>query len=173
MRIQRRGSMLIEVCSALAAGSMVMLLGVVLIERTMRWSRAMQREANLQRELRLLASAWREDFARADNVDARSPHLVVLNLPGKEIVYESLDHEVVRRSRHTVDAETEPSGSDSFVLGDGYRATFDASLLVIRALNPADEVTGTRLRVLGPTNGGKYRFLDRDDSGEASVEGQR
>ncbi len=159
MRIHRHGTMLIEVCSALAAGSMVMLLGVVLIERSMRWSQAMQHQANLQRELSLLAKAWRDDFSRAEKVDARSPQQVVLTLSGKEVIYESLGHEVVRRSK--------PSGSESYVLGDGYQASFDASLLVIQALNPAGEVTGTRLKVSGPTARRQYRVIDMDDQDAA------
>lgn len=150
-----------------------MLLGVVLIERTMRWSQAMQHQANLQRELRLLATSWRGDFSRAEKLDFRSPQLVVLNLPGKEVVYESLENEVVRRSKPTVDADTQLSGSDSFVLGDGYEATFDASWLVIRALNPAGEATGTRLRVLGPTARKQYRVIDMDDLQVAAIREER
>ncbi len=167
MRIHRHGTMLIEVCSALAAGSMVMLLGVVLIERSMRWSQAMQHQANLQRELSLLAKAWRDDFSRAEKVDARSPQQVVLTLSDKEVIYESLGHEVVRRSKPIINSDTKPSGSESYVLGNGYQANFDASLLVIQALNPAGEVTGTRLRVFGPTARRQYRVIDIDDQDTA------
>lgn len=167
MKVHRRGSMLIEVCSSLAAGSMIMLLGVVLIERTMHWSQAMQHQANLQRELSLLAKAWRDDFLRAEKVDARSPQLLVLTLPGKEVIYESLDHEVVRRTKSTNNSDAKPIASESYVLGDGYQATFDASFLVIRALNPAGEQVSTRLRVLGSTARRQYRIIDMDDQATA------
>ncbi|MFN5918194.1 MAG: hypothetical protein ACK48K_15680, partial [Planctomycetota bacterium] len=59
----RHGSMLIELCSSLAAGSMIMLLGITLIERSMHWSQSMQRQTNLQRQLGQLANTWREDFS--------------------------------------------------------------------------------------------------------------
>ena len=70
--IHRSGSMLIELCASLATASMVMLLGVTLIERSMHWTQAVHRHTNLQRELSQLARTWREDCLKADQITFES-----------------------------------------------------------------------------------------------------
>ncbi|MCY3000008.1 MAG: hypothetical protein NT168_18085, partial [Planctomycetota bacterium] len=122
MRNRRKGSMLVELCASLAAGSMVMLLGITLIERSMHWTQSMQQQTNLQRELSQLASRWREDVSNADQFDHRSPSLVVLGMPGQEVTYESLDGQVQRRVILKDDPSAKPIGTDRYEIGRDYRA---------------------------------------------------
>lgn len=170
MNRTRRGSMLIELCTTIAVGSMVMFLGIALIEQSMRWSRSMQKHADLQRELRLLANAWRDDFSRAQQVEFQSPHRVALTLPGKEIVYESSGEKVERRCSRTQGALATPIGTEFYVLGNGCVAQFESGLLLVRAVNPAGEPTGLRLRVLGKSADKRYQivnFVETTQSEEA------
>ncbi|MFN6128593.1 MAG: hypothetical protein ACK6DC_01995 [Planctomycetota bacterium] len=160
MKRARQGSMLIELCTTISAGSMVLFLGVVLIEQTMRWSRSMQKHSDTQRELSRLADSWREDFSRARRVEFQSTQRVTLDLPGKEIVYESSSEKVERRCSRTKGDAITPLGTEFYVLGNGYVAQFDSSLLVVRAVNPAGEPTGVRLRVLGKSTDKRYQIVD-------------
>lgn len=159
-RIRRDGSMLIELCLNMAAASMVMLLGVTLIERSMHWTQSMQKQTNLQRELSLLAADWRADFSKAQRVDFQSGNRVVLSMPGKDIVYESKDNQVQRRCELKEPLAAKPSAPENYVLGVDYLATFESPYLIVRATNPAGETVSTRLRVLGKPSDQRYRILE-------------
>lgn len=156
----RHGSMLIELCSSLAAGSMIMLLGITLIERSMHWSQSMQRQTNLQRQLGLLANTWREDFSKSQTAEFQSEDRVVLQAMDKEILYESKGDRVLRRSTSKDPQRNIPEDPETFVLGDGFKATFESPYLIVRATNPAGEVVSTRLRVFGKTSGKPYLILE-------------
>ena len=157
----RSGSMLVELCSSIAAASMVMLLGVTLIERSMHWTQSMQRQSTLQRELGQLASAWREDFSQATQVDYRTDRSVVVTLPQKQITYESMDNQVQRRCEWGESRSTNNTSLETYDLGVGYQATFEAPYLIVKSINPAGETVSTRLRVLGLQSSDKrYRILE-------------
>lgn len=165
MRNRRKGSMLVELCASLAAGSMVMLLGITLIERSMHWTQSMQQQTNLQRELSQLASRWREDLSKTDQFDYRSPSLVVLGMPSQEVTYESLDGQVQRRVIPKNDPSAKPIGTDRYEIGRDYRAHFEPETLVVQALNPAGEVINTRLRVVGKKMDPRYRIIEAEPAG--------
>ncbi len=167
MRNRRKGSMLVELCASLAAGSMVMLLGITIIERAMHWTQSMQQQTNLQRELSQLASRWREDLSKADQFEHRSPSLVVLGMPGQEVTYESLEGQVQRRVILKDDPSAKPIGTDRYEIGRDYRARFEPETLVVQALNPAGEVINTRLRVVGKKMDPRYRIIEAEPAGAA------
>lgn len=168
MRNRRKGSMLVELCSSLAAASMVMLLGITVIQRSMHWTQSMQQQTNLQRELSQLASRWREDVSKADLFEHRSPSLVVLRLPSQEVTYESLDGQVQRRVIPKDDPSAKPIGPDRYEIGKDYRASFEPETLVVQALNPAGEVINTRLRVVGKKMDPRYRIIEAEPAGTAN-----
>ncbi|MFM8262266.1 MAG: hypothetical protein ACKN9S_08310 [Pirellula sp.] len=156
----RHGSMLIELCGSLAAGSMIMLLGITLIERSMHWTQSMQRQTNLQRQLGQLANTWREDFSNSQAAEFQSENRVVLQAADIEILYESKGDRVLRRLTSKDPQSNRPADPETFVLGDGFKATFESPYLIVRATNPAGEVISTRLRVFGKTSGKNYRTLE-------------
>lgn len=156
----RHGSMLIELCSSLAAGSMIMLLGITLIERSMHWTQSMQRQTNLQRQLGQLANTWREDFAKSQSAEFQSDKRVILQATDREIFYESKGDRVLRRAKSNDPQKNIPADPETFVLGDGFQASFESPYLIVRAINPAGEVVSTRLRVFGKTSGKPYLILE-------------
>lgn len=159
-KANRQGSMLIELCGCIAAASMVMLLGIGLIERSMHWTQSMQRQTNLQRQLGLLANTWREDFAKSQNASFQSKKRVVLQSEGQEIQYEILGDQILRRSNSTDPQKAIPADPEAFALGDGFEASFESPYLIVRAKSPAGETVSTRLRVLGKTSDKRYRILE-------------
>lgn len=156
----RHGSMLIELCGCLATGSMVMLLGIGLIERSMHWTQSMQRQTNLQRQLDQLANTWRDDFSKSQSAEFQSDKRVVLQAEGKEILYESKGDQILRRSTSKDPQRAIPADPEVFVLGDGFQASFESPYLFVRATNPAGEVVSTRLKVFGKTSDNRYRILE-------------
>jgi len=167
MKYRRTGSMLVELCSSLAAGSMIMLLGITLIQRSMHWTQSIQRQTNLQRELSQLATQWREDLSKADQVDYPSPQRVVLRMLSDQVVYESLEGQVQRQITPKENPSAKPLGPDRYEIGKDYRASFEPETLVVQALNPAGEVINTRLRVTGRKPDPRYRIIDSGPAGIA------
>lgn len=159
-RSRRRGSMLVELCSSIAAASMIMLLGAMLIDRSMRWAQSMKHQTTLQRELSQLAAEYRKDFSTAQRVEFPTNDRVVFSMVGKNVIYEVQKTQVVRRCEVT-DAQVAMARSpESYLLGDGYQATFESPCLVVRTLNPAGEIMGTRLRVSGKRADERYKMME-------------
>ena len=157
---KRHGSMLVELCSSLAAGSMIMLIGITLIERTMHWTQALRQHSDTQEQLRQLASTWREDFSKANKATFESDSQVVLLLPDKQIIYECKDNLVHRRQTPLGAALASSQAPASYRLGGGYQAKIQAPYLVVHSLNPAGETVNIRLRVLGQTTKKEYQVWE-------------
>ncbi len=158
--IHRSGSMLIELCASLATASMVMLLGVTLIERSMHWTQAVHRHTNLQRELSQLASAWREDCSKADQIRFESERQVILSTAGKEVIYQIQEDRIERRCKWKDPQLATACTPEDYPLGIGYQAKFNSPYLVIYMIDPVGQIASTRLRVLGKTAQKPYRILE-------------
>lgn len=158
--IHRSGSMLIELCASLATGSMVMLLGVTLIERSMHWTQAVHRHTNLQRELSQLASMWREDCSKADQITFESEQQVILSMADKKVIYQIQEDRIERRCKWNDPQSATACAPEDYPLGLGYQAKFNAPYLVIYMVDPAGQIASTRLRVLGKTTQKRYRILE-------------
>jgi hypothetical protein len=152
--------MLIELCSSLAAASMVMLLGVTLIERSMHWTQSVQRHTNLQRELGQLASAWRDDCGRASQIEFQSADRVVFSMSGQEVIYQIDDHRIQRLCDRKDPLASKASAPEDYLLGTGYRAVFESPYLIVQTTDPVGRVIATRLRILGKTTEKTYRILE-------------
>lgn len=160
LKINRRGSMLVELSSSLAAASMVMLLGVTLIERSLHWTQTIRQQTDLQRELRILSSTWRDDFSKATKTSFESDTKLILNQPGRQIVFECTENAVERRVESTAPESLVTQPTTLYPLGEGYQAKIEAPYLVVYSSNPAGEQTRIRLRVLGQISDKSYRFLE-------------
>ena len=148
----RRGSMLIELCGAIAGGCAVMLIGISLIERTLYFGKQVQAQTELQRELGQLAHAWREDAIDAV-IENESGEVTTLTKLDERIVYRWLSGVVSRESTKSVASESQDVTNRTVVehyrLGTDYDVAFAQGVLTVRHLDPSPAEGRLRLRVVG------------------------
>lgn len=156
---RRRGSMLIELCGAIAGGCAVMLTGISLIERTLHFGKLVQAQAEVQRELGQLAQAWREDAIGAV-IENESSEVVTLRKLDERIVYRWQPGIVSRESTKSDASESEDVKTrtvmERYRLGADYHVSFAQGVLTVRhfdssrAEGDSSRAEGRlRLRVVG------------------------
>ncbi len=150
--MRRRGSMLVELCGAMAGGCAVMLIGISLIERSLYFGKQVQMQADLQRELGQLARAWREDAVFAD-IDNQSNEVATLKTKDESITYR-WQAGVVRRESVKLDEpktglKKKISVVEQYRLGKDFRVSIDGAVLTVRSIDPSGKDGVVRLRVVG------------------------
>lgn len=150
--MRRRGSMLVELCGAMAGGCAVMLIGISLIERSLYFGKQVQMQADLQRELGQLARAWREDTFFAD-IENPSNEVATLIAKGERITYRwqagVVRRESVKLEEPNTDREKKTSAVEQFRLGKDFRVSMEGSVLTVRGVDPSGRASGVRVRVVG------------------------
>lgn len=148
----RRGSMLVELCGAIAGGCAVMLIGIGLIERSLSLGKHVQAQADLQRELGQLARAWREDAVFAD-IENESSEIATLRTKSESITYRwqsgVVRRESVKLEEPKTEREKKTSAVEEFRLGKDFRVSIEGAVLTVRGVDPSGRVGGVRLRVVG------------------------
>lgn len=112
------------------------------------------------RELSQLASAWREDCSKADQIRFESERQVILSTAGKEVIYQIQEDRIERRCKWKDPQLATACTPEDYPLGIGYQAKFNSPYLVIYMIDPVGQIASTRLRVLGKTAQKPYRILE-------------
>ena len=142
-----RGVSLLETMVAMLLISTLLLLSLGWVHQSFKFSSLMQQRQSQHQTLLRLARQVRDDLRHGHSVTVDQNNRVLVQLPAdQQVAYQTIDQQLVRRSRSAADPPTE----DAFPLASGTTVQWDASELpdwISLTIRRAESLPELHLRV--------------------------